>query len=162
MFIDLDEFKCINDAHGHDAGDALLIEVARRMQSITRQEDLVFRLGGDEFMVLIHQINDNKEIADNKAIKLAEKYSQLLKEPFHFDKKVLQINSSIGIRILDGKKQKVTDLIKEADCAMYQAKHQGGGNIVLFDEQLSCANENNSAAYLNAAPEVLLHCQLYR
>lgn len=134
IYIDLDDFKSINDTYGHDTGDALLIAVAKRMQSITRLEDIIFRIGGDEFLVLIHQLNNDKEIAHNKSMKLAQKYHQLLQEPFQLEGRVVQIHSSIGIRILGGKKQEADEIIKEADSAMYKAKNLGGGNIILFDE----------------------------
>jgi diguanylate cyclase (GGDEF)-like protein len=134
MYIDLDDFKIINDMHGHNTGDDILIAVANRMKSITRLEDIIFRIGGDEFLVLIHQLNEDKEIAQNKSMKLAQKYHQFLQEPFQLDGKQLQIHSSIGVRILGGKQQEADEIIKEADSAMYKAKKLGGGNIILFDE----------------------------
>ena len=133
LYIDLDGFKRINDDHGHAAGDAVLIEAAKRMRSMARQQDLIFRLGGDEFMVLVCPLDANAESAVDTARKIAEKFRAMLREPFVLDGNVLQVDVSIGLRLIDGRMTDPDAVIREADAAMYQAKLSGGGRILVFD-----------------------------
>jgi diguanylate cyclase (GGDEF)-like protein len=133
LYIDLDGFKRINDGHGHAAGDAVLIEAAKRMRSVSRQQDAIFRLGGDEFMILVCPLEANAESVVDTARKVAEKFRAVLREPFVFDGKVLQVDVSIGLRLIDGRRPDADAVIREADAAMYQAKLSGGGRILVFD-----------------------------
>ena len=134
LYIDLDGFKRVNDVHGHAAGDALLIEAANRMRSIVRREDVIFRLGGDEFIVLVCPLEGGGEPGVETSRKVADKFRTLLREPFIFDGHKLQIDSSIGIRLVDGKTTDPEGIIRQADVAMYQAKLSGGGRIVVFSK----------------------------
>jgi two-component system cell cycle response regulator len=134
LYIDLDGFKRVNDVHGHAAGDALLIEAANRMRSIVRREDLIFRLGGDEFIVLLCPLDGSGETGVETSRNIADKLRRLLREPFIFDGHHLQVDASIGIRLVDGRTTDPEVIVRQADVAMYQAKLSGGGRIVVYSE----------------------------
>jgi diguanylate cyclase (GGDEF)-like protein len=134
LLIDLDGFKLVNDRNGHEAGDALLIEIAKRAQSVVRSEDIVGRLGGDEFIVLLHRLGRDKQLAHDLALRVAESLINTISGPFVFNGKTLQIGASIGIRILGFVEQDSETVIREADNAMYRAKEAGGGRAVLFEK----------------------------
>ena len=134
LLIDLDNFKGINDAYGHDAGDAVLVEVAKRLQSVTRAEDLVSRLGGDEFVVVLQQLGKDDKTAHEKTLAMATRFQELLKQSIPFGSHSLHVSSSIGIRLLDTREEGVHAVIRDADNAMYRAKHSGKGQIVCFEK----------------------------
>jgi diguanylate cyclase (GGDEF)-like protein/PAS domain S-box-containing protein len=127
LYFDLDKFKPVNDMHGHDVGDWLLIQVAERVMAILRESDTVSRLGGDEFVVLLAKIELQED-----AMKVAGKILSELSRPFDFAQQKLQISSSIGVAIYPehGKEEKT--LTRHADAAMYHAKKQGRGRVVLY------------------------------
>lgn len=133
LLVDLDDFKIINDAHGHAAGDAVLVEVAKRLQSVSRSEDLVSRLGGDEFVVVLQQLGEDARKAHDKVCSMAERFQELLNLPFVIGGNTLFVSSSIGIRILETREEGAHAVIREADNAMYRAKHSGKGQIVFFE-----------------------------
>jgi diguanylate cyclase (GGDEF)-like protein len=133
LLLDLDGFKPVNDAHGHNAGDAVLVEVAKRMQSITRSEDIVARLGGDEFLVLISNLDSDERTARDKASLIATKLINLVNEPYDFHGVTLRVGVSIGIRLLGSEGLATEKAISEADMAMYRAKQAGGGCAVFFE-----------------------------
>ena len=135
LLVDLDGFKPVNDRHGHDAGDALLRELAGQLRNTTRQEDLVCRLGGDEFIILIHELGDNEAAARAKAEIFAAKLQQVCAQPVTFGAARLQVGSSIGIRLLGPEKLGVEAAIREADTAMYRAKRAGRGQVILFEDR---------------------------
>ncbi len=126
MFIDLDNFKMINDTLGHDYGDLLLIEVAKRLNNILREEDLVSRLGGDEFTVILDDIKDTAYPSI-----VAQKIIDSLSQPVKLDDEIGYIGASVGIAIFPDDAANKEDLIKNADMAMYSAK-QGGKNIYRY------------------------------
>ncbi len=126
MFIDLDNFKMINDTLGHDYGDLLLIEVAKRLTAILREEDLVSRLGGDEFTVILDDIRDTAYPSI-----VAQKIIDSLSQPIKLDDEMGYIGASVGIAIYPDDATNKEDLIKNADMAMYSAK-QGGKNIYQY------------------------------
>lgn len=134
IFIDLDGFKKINDTYGHNVGDALLIETAKRLKITTRSEDTLSRLGGDEFVLLVQQLDSNENTAREKALTIAEKMHKALREPIHYDDKYLDIGASIGIYIIGAKKISAKAAIGAADKAMYNAKQNGGGQIAFVEE----------------------------
>ena len=136
LLIDLDGFKTINDIHGHDAGDKVLIETAKRLLANTRTEDVAGRLGGDEFVILIQHLNSDEAIARKTAQQIAEKLVNAIKKPISFEGTSLNIGASIGIRILEFKNQDSKSILKEADSAMYHAKRTGAGRAVFFEENL--------------------------
>lgn len=134
LLLDLDGFKSINDAHGHDAGDAVLVEIAKRLQSITRSEDVVARLGGDEFVVLINHLDVDERIARDKMSRIARKLINLVNQPFDLNGKTLHVGASIGIRLLGFEELDTETAISEADIAMYRAKQAGRGCAVFFEK----------------------------
>jgi len=134
LLIDLDDFKKINDSYGHEAGDAVLVEVAKRLQTTTRTEDLVSRLGGDEFIITLLQLGETAEMAHEKAMAVARKLQRALKEPIPYKGSTLQINSSIGVRLLETREEGVHAVMREADYAMYRAKRSGKGSVIFFEE----------------------------
>lgn len=120
LFIDLDFFKSINDNYGHNIGDKLLISVGRRIARERRSTDIVARLGGDEFAVILHHF-DNIEVV----CRIAEGIISQLKAPYQIDDIKCNIGASIGIAIYPENAQNSTDLVKQADLAMYRAKESG-------------------------------------
>lgn len=132
LFIDLDGFKVINDKHGHDAGDAILIEVAKRLKYLMRNEDIVSRVGGDEFVVVLSQIDTDEQLANNKAMVVAERILKEINKEIHFKSKSLLIGASIGLRLLTPKCISAESALKDADTAMYQAKRTEDGHIMVY------------------------------
>jgi diguanylate cyclase (GGDEF)-like protein len=121
VFMDLDGFKQVNDAHGHDIGDGLLVEVARRLRTVLRASDFVARLGGDEFFVVIEEVHDVPAV-DGIARKLL---SELL-EPYELaGGKRAQITASLGVSVFPDDAGDAQALMKHADMAMYAAKEAG-------------------------------------
>jgi diguanylate cyclase (GGDEF)-like protein len=117
LLLDIDRFKEINDSLGHDRGDQLLIEVARRLEGVVRETDTVARLGGDEFAVLLPTVRS----IDDAAV-LAERVLSVFAEPYDIDGLVLHVETSLGLALLPDHAQDVTSLLKRADVAMYAAK----------------------------------------
>ena len=134
LLVDLDGFKLVNDAHGHDAGDAVLVEVAQRLRSITRAEDVVGRIGGDEFLVLIGRLDADERIMRDKVLRIAEKLITNLTVPVDFNGRTLHVGASIGIRLLGCDELDARTAIREADVAMYRAKQAGKGRVVVFEK----------------------------
>ena len=130
MFIDLDKFKAVNDTLGHDAGDLLLREVAKRMQHCLRESDSLARMGGDEFLVLLSHI----EVAQD-AIFAAEKLLYALNQPFDLMGNPAKISGSIGVALYPEHGLTEKELVKHADMAMYQAKGAGRDTILLYDAE---------------------------
>jgi diguanylate cyclase (GGDEF)-like protein len=127
MFVDLDDFKKINDSLGHTVGDKLLQSVASRLVACVRRSDTVSRLGGDEFVVLLYQV----EHAEDAAFIIKKIFSSLT-EPFSIEQKHLDISASIGVSTYPGDGQDVETLIQKADTAMYAAKKLGRNNWQFF------------------------------
>jgi diguanylate cyclase (GGDEF)-like protein len=132
LFLDLDEFKPVNDTLGHDAGDRLLVEVGQRLQSCLRPEDTIARLGGDEFTVLLEDITDARY-----AIRVAERIAEALKEPFQLDGEEASVTASIGIAVGTGRESTTDDLVRRSDQAMYEAKRSGKARYVVFHERMT-------------------------
>ncbi len=139
MFIDLDNFKPLNDTHGHDIGDLLLIEVARRISSCVREEDTVARFGGDEFIVILNELNTDKEASQTQAGGVAEKIRSIIAKPYllpiqqaHGTEPLIvehRCTSSIGVTLFLNHEATPDDIIKWSDMAMYQAKEAGRNQI---------------------------------
>jgi diguanylate cyclase (GGDEF)-like protein len=136
MLLDLDHFKVINDSLGHDVGDNLLIEVAKRLTACVREEDTVSRLGGDEFVVLLPELNKDREGAVLKAAHIAEKICKKLGEPILNDSHELHISVSIGIVVFFGDTENAADLIKDADNALYKAKDEGRNTYQFYTAEM--------------------------
>jgi diguanylate cyclase len=131
LFLDLDGFKQINDAYGHQVGDLLLIEVAQRIRSVVRARDTVARLGGDEFVLLA----DTGEPAD--AANIASKLIAAIQQPFALGGHECQVTVSIGIAIYNGGEAQREELLKSADAAMYHAKALGRDTYCFFDVSMN-------------------------
>ncbi len=132
LFIDLDQFKAVNDSLGHDVGDLLLIEVARRLRSAIRDEDTVARQGGDEFIVLLPHI----EVPMHAGV-LAEKLLHSLSSTFHIGGRDLHIGASVGIAIYPDDGDDVETLLRNSDTAMYQVKAEGRNNYTFFAQRMN-------------------------
>jgi diguanylate cyclase (GGDEF)-like protein/PAS domain S-box-containing protein len=130
LFTDLDEFKIINDSLGHEAGDVLLTLVAQRLKRCLRPEDSLARFGGDEFVVLIEDI-EGPEVA----VRVAQRITEELKEPFLLEGRELFAPSSIGIGLGDARTKTPEALLMDADTAMYRAKEEGG-TFRVFDQDM--------------------------
>ncbi len=133
IFIDLDNFKEVNDTLGHDIGDALLIMVAKKIREIVRDEDTIARIGGDEFIILLDNVGNNKVDAKININNLAEKVKEALNSITHIEGNVNVSTPSIGITLFSDSSVSVKDIIKQADTAMYVAKKQGKNAIEFFD-----------------------------
>jgi two-component system, cell cycle response regulator len=131
LMIDLDGFKQVNDSYGHDAGDAVLIEIAKRFSNTLRSEDLIGRMGGDEFVILIDHIDENEQLAQNRVLNIADKLINQASTAIEYQSKLLKIGASIGITLLDDRLNLVDDALNRADIAMYQAKKKGKGCAVV-------------------------------
>ncbi len=125
LFFDLDRFKAINDVLGHDQGDALLTEVARRVQGVVRKEDTVARLGGDEFVVVLAGLDAAVSEARKQAARIAEKIIEAIRRPCRLAGRELVTSASIGIAIGLSDEREAEGLLKLADLAMYAAKKEG-------------------------------------
>lgn len=135
LFLDLDNFKMLNDTRGHDAGDQLLIEVARRLCATVREGDIVGRLGGDEFVVLLDDLSAEVEMAAMLTKRVAEKVLDVLAHPYSFDGYEHHCTASIGIRLYR-ERETVEELLRHADLAMYQAKNAGRNTLRFFDPSM--------------------------
>jgi len=129
MFLDMDHFKMLNDTKGHDVGDMLLIEVAKRLHDCVRDVDTVARLGGDEFVVLLEALGNSGVEATIAAELVAEKIRTALSQPYQFHEYEYHTTASVGVSMFYGNRQSVNDLLKCADQAMYQAKMAGRNAI---------------------------------
>jgi diguanylate cyclase (GGDEF)-like protein len=134
LLIDLDGFKDINDAHGHDAGDKVLVEIAHRLRSRVRVDEVVGRLGGDEFVLLINNLDTDENIARKAVLRIAEQLVALLSMPINYNDNKFSVGASIGIRIFGLDEIEAQSVIKSADKAMYRAKEAGKGQCVVYED----------------------------
>ncbi len=149
LFLDLDNFKIINDSLGHEAGDDLLNQVAERLQQCVRDEDTAsrchepndanfllcgdetVRLGGDEFVVLLERLSKRED-----ALKVARRIVQRICEPFQLGGRLVTVGTSVGVAFLDDSMTDAHEVLRNADTAMYQAKNSGKGQIAVFDQTM--------------------------
>ncbi len=139
MFLDLDHFKQLNDTRGHDVGDLLLQEVAKRLQSCVREGDSVARLGGDEFVVLLESLSQTASEAATQAEVIANKILQSLGQPYTLRDTHYASTPSIGIVVFSKEPESIEELLKKADVAMYQAKSAGRNTARFFDPAMQAA-----------------------
>ncbi len=148
LFIDLDGFKPVNDSLGHEAGDALLREIGARIRGCLRANDVVGRLGGDEFIVLVRDIADRAEVA-----RVAEKIRLLVGQPLHMNGQALGVTPSIGIALHPADGDSAVGLLRASDLAMYEAKRSGKNRYAFFiDLQPGTGSSDTSLANRNWAP----------
>lgn len=136
MFLDLDRFKIINDSLGHEAGDQLLIAVSKRINASVRETDTVFRMGGDEFTVLLDYLR-----SDQDAARVAQRVIQELSEPFHLNNHEVIITASIGISVFPRDDETAERLVKNADAAMYSAKGAGRNRYQFYTHDMNAQAE---------------------
>lgn len=134
LYIDLDRFKQINDTLGHSYGDKLLIQAAKRMNECIRKNDIVFRMGGDEFICILSEINSQKE-----AETIAERLINSLSKPFYLDSNECYISASVGISIYPFDGDDIETLLTFADTAMYEAKNSGKNQYKLTKAEVNAA-----------------------
>lgn len=139
MFIDLDNFKALNDTRGHDIGDQLLVEMAHRIQADLRGDDTVARLGGDEFLVMLEGLSTDVQEAAIQAGLVGEKIRQALAQPCDLEGQEFRCGASIGVAMFRGQEEPIKTLLKHADLAMYKAKSAGRDAIRFFDPAMQIA-----------------------
>lgn len=132
LFLDLDKFKQINDTLGHNTGDKVLQEAARRFRNSLRSSDFLARLGGDEFTIIINPLDSSQSAAT-----VASHLIEAMKEPMLIDHHELHLGSSIGISLFPQDGHDVSALMRNADLAMYQSKEQGGNRFSFYSEQMT-------------------------
>ena len=139
LFLDLDNFKTLNDTLGHDLGDLLLQQVGQRLKDCVRGEDTVARLGGDEFVVMLLELSDSHLESMALAKRIGEKILQRLNEPYLLTTISYQSTPSIGATLFLGTQQAPAELLKQADIAMYEVKDSGRNALCFFDPQMQAA-----------------------
>jgi len=131
LLVDVDNFKTVNDSLGHDLGDELLVELARRLNDVVRVVDTVARFGGDEFVLVADSIRDER-----RALELAQRVLDVFAQPFSVGGHELVVSGSLGVALADGACVRAEDVVRDADAAMHRAKDRGRGTFEVFDEQL--------------------------
>jgi diguanylate cyclase (GGDEF)-like protein/PAS domain S-box-containing protein len=133
LFIDLDNFKSLNDTQGHDIGDAYLIQVARRLTACVEEGDLVARIGGDEFVVSIEEAGTSEAAATQRAVGVANRVLSEMSRVYKVGTVEHQASASVGVVVYDGNEPRVDEVLKRADIAMYKAKAAGRNAMAIFD-----------------------------
>jgi diguanylate cyclase (GGDEF)-like protein/PAS domain S-box-containing protein len=132
LFVDVDNFKVINDSLGHKAGDQLLKAVAGRLRTYLRPEDTAARLGGDEFTILVEDVASVGE-----GVRIAQRLADVLQPPFTLEEQEVFITTSIGIALNSSTQERAEDLLRHADLAMYRAKHNGKARYEVFEPSMN-------------------------
>ena len=134
LFLDLDKFKSLNDTHGHDAGDDLLIQIANRLNNTVRKQDIVARIGGDEFIIVLDDLPADFHQAKEHTKAISEKIRNTIKTPFELQNITYETTTSIGICIFNDELLKIDAILKRADIALYNAKENGRDNTCFYRE----------------------------
>ena len=137
FFIDLDNFKNLNDTRGHDIGDLLLKQVAKALQKIVRTTDTVSRFGGDEFVIMLADLSDDVDIAYTITENISEKIFQVFSMPFNLRGNNYLITPSLGISVFKDRTMDPEQVLKDADLAMYEAKSSGKNTLRFFNKQMA-------------------------
>jgi diguanylate cyclase (GGDEF)-like protein/PAS domain S-box-containing protein len=145
LFIDLDDFKTLNDTRGHKVGDLLLVDAAQRLLACVRTEDCVARLGGDEFLVMLGELSSDAVEAAAQAEIVGEKILNQLRMPYSLDGRDHHFTASIGICLFNGEDDSEDELLKRADAAMYRAKKAGRNGFRFFDPAMQASLESRAA-----------------
>jgi len=136
LFIDLDNFKALNDTLGHDMGDLLLQQVAERLVGCVREEDTVARLGGDEFVIMLEYLSERSAEAATQTKTVGNKILAVINQPFQLKNHEYSCTPSIGATLFNGHEKTVEELLKHADIAMYEAKTSGRNALRFFDPKM--------------------------
>ena len=139
LFVDLDNFKTLNDTRGHEVGDLLLKDVAQRLRSCVREQDTVARLGGDEFVVVLQNLSSDAPEAAAQARTLGELILAQLRQPYELAGHEHHFTASIGVTLLTHQRDSVDEVLKQADMAMYRAKDAGRNTLRFFDPDMQQA-----------------------
>lgn len=131
IFIDLDQFKAVNDSLGHAVGDELLLTVAKRLSSVLRPHDVVSRIGGDEFIVFLEQMDGIEPV-----LLVVDRLRNAISEPLTIAERELRIRASLGLAFAAERNESAEDLLSKADAAMYKAKEAGRDRVEMYDEEL--------------------------
>ena len=131
LLIDLDDFKYVNDTHGHPIGDGLLVQLARRLEGVVRKVDTLARIGGDEFAVIHSEFRQIESVTE-----FARRFRQVLSEPIRVEGRELRVNASLGVTVYPEAGSQPKDLLRQADLALYRAKRLGGGKIHFFSQEM--------------------------
>lgn len=142
MFLDLDNFKTVNDTIGHDVGDMVLVETAKRIENSIRENDVVSRLGGDEFVILIDTSEKNRDLVINSVRVIAQKILKNLEFPYLIKNYDFRITASVGIKLFNDDSLSMDELMKYADSAMYNAKGEGRNTFRFFNPKIQEAMED--------------------
>ena len=145
LFIDLDQFKTLNDTMGHDVGDLLLQQVSERLTGCVRDGDTVARLGGDEFVVMLEELSENPEEAATQARVAGENILAALNQPYQLAGHEHHSTPSIGVTLYCGHEITIDEMLKRADLAMYQSKASGRNAMRFFDPQMQAVISNRVA-----------------
>lgn len=137
LYLDLDDFKSLNDTRGHASGDRLLVQVAHRLTLAVRQGDSVARMGGDEFVVLLQHLGADWGVAENRALSVAQNVLETLRQPVEMEDWEHHCTVSIGVTLFCGDQLSVEELLQQADLAMYEAKSSGRNVVCLFQPEMS-------------------------
>ncbi|KQR55503.1 EAL domain-containing protein [Acidovorax sp. Leaf160] len=136
LMVDLDNFKTLNETRGHDKGDLLLREVALRLRGCVKGEDTVARHGGDEFVVVLEDLDENPQEAASRAEEVGQRILSALRQPFLLDGEPHHSTLSMGVTVFEGERESADELIKRGDLAMYQAKAAGRNTLQFYDPQM--------------------------
>ncbi len=136
LFIDIDNFKTVNDSHGHEYGDSLLQQASARIQKCIRKGDTLARIGGDEFIIILSEMGGNEVEASMKAEIVTHKVLNVLSLPYTINKHQFESSASIGIILFNDSSVSASELLKRADISMYQAKKSGKSSICFYDPQM--------------------------
>ena len=133
LFIDIDNFKNLNDTYGHEVGDKVIVALSEKLTSIVREGDIVARLSGDEFAIVLLNIGSSEEDAVDGSKKVCQKIFESLKEDLHIQNHSISFGLSVGVKLFPDGEKNINDIVSHADKAMYQAKKTGKNSFVFFD-----------------------------
>ncbi|KFC74721.1 bifunctional diguanylate cyclase/phosphodiesterase [Massilia sp. LC238] len=164
IFLDLDNFKLLNDTMGHDFGDMLLRQVAERLRHTVRHCDQLARLGGDEFVLVLEDLAEESQEAVSEAQHVVEKLQSSLAQPYYLDGRLFLSTPSMGVALFDGGATDLDTILKQADLAMYRAKSEGRNTARFFDPGMQASAEHQVALEHAlreglSAHEFVLYCQ---
>ena len=164
IFLDLDNFKLLNDTMGHDFGDMLLRQVAERLRHTLRHCDQLARLGGDEFVLVLEDLGDDVHEAVIEANHVLEKLQSSLGQPYYLNNRLFMSTPSMGVTVFDGISHDIETLLKQADLAMYRAKADGRNTARFFDPDMQASAEHQAALEHAlreglSAHQFVLYCQ---